>query len=222
MACQTLLAEYISRRRLPERHRRFRHSPTLSRKDRPMYIAMTRSINILVEPTYLDDQSEPEQDYYVWAYHVTIKNQGRETVRLRARYWKITDAAGHVHEVRGPGVVGEQPLLRPGETFASCSAITRWKPIAARPSRWTFPPSPSTARMQAGCCTEFSPNAAASRFRALFRFRMTPSRPSPSAPLPEAHIHARAAALHIPRDDRKARFFRYDEPSLQSRPDRLR
>ncbi|MCF8470214.1 MAG: Co2+/Mg2+ efflux protein ApaG [Parvibaculum sp.] len=82
-----------------------------------MYSAMTRSINILVEPTYLDDQSEPEQDYYVWAYHVTIKNQGPETVRLRARYWKITDAAGHVHEVRGPGVVGEQPLLRPGETF---------------------------------------------------------------------------------------------------------
>ncbi|ABS62031.1 ApaG domain protein [Parvibaculum lavamentivorans DS-1] len=82
-----------------------------------MYSAMTRSINILVEPTYLEDQSEPDQDYYVWAYHVTIENKGPETVRLRARYWKITDATGHVHEVRGPGVVGEQPLLRPGEKF---------------------------------------------------------------------------------------------------------
>lgn len=82
-----------------------------------MYSAMTRSINILVEPTYLEDQSEPDQDYYVWAYHVTIENRGRETVKLRARYWKITDACGHVHEVRGPGVVGEQPVLKPGETF---------------------------------------------------------------------------------------------------------
>lgn len=82
-----------------------------------MYRAMTRSINILVEPTYLEDQSEPDQDYYVWAYHVTIENQGQETVRLRSRYWKITDAAGCVHEVRGPGVVGEQPLLHPGEKF---------------------------------------------------------------------------------------------------------
>jgi ApaG protein len=92
-----------------------------------MYSAITRSINILVEPTYLEDQSEPEQDYFVWAYHVTIENKGGETVRLRARYWKITDAKGHVHEVRGPGVVGEQPLLRPGEKFEYTSGT----PLAA-------------------------------------------------------------------------------------------
>jgi len=89
----------------------------LSGKDGTMYSAMTHSIRIEVEPTYLEDQSEPAQDYYVWAYHIVIENQGEKTVQLRARHWKITDATGHLHEVRGPGVVGEQPILRPGERF---------------------------------------------------------------------------------------------------------
>src|SRR3546814_15563563 len=56
-------------------------------------------------------------DLYVWAYQVRIENIGRETVQLRNRYWQITDAFGRVQEVRGPGVVGEQPVLEPGESF---------------------------------------------------------------------------------------------------------
>ena len=82
-----------------------------------MYEATTRTIRVTVKPVYLDDQSSPIDDHYVWAYHVRIENLGVETVRLRDRHWRITDARGRVHEVRGAGVVGEQPVLRPGEAF---------------------------------------------------------------------------------------------------------
>lgn len=70
-----------------------------------------------MRPFYLDDQSEPDQNHFVWAYHVEIVNGGGERVQLRTRYWRITDAMGRVQEVRGPGVVGEQPVLEPGEMF---------------------------------------------------------------------------------------------------------
>ena len=82
-----------------------------------MYSATTRSIRIIVKPMVLEDQSSPAESHYVWAYHVRIENQGGETVQLRTRYWRITDAMGVVKEVRGPGVVGEQPVLAPGERF---------------------------------------------------------------------------------------------------------
>ncbi len=82
-----------------------------------MYSAKTKEIRVSVEPTYLDDQSEPDEGRYVWAYHVRIENQGRETVQLLTRYWHITDSVGRVQEVRGAGVVGEQPVLGPGEAF---------------------------------------------------------------------------------------------------------
>jgi ApaG protein len=82
-----------------------------------MYSETTRSIRVTVEPFYLEDQSSPAEDHYVWAYHVRIENRGKETVQLRSRYWRITDNRGQVQEVRGPGVVGEQPVLRPGESF---------------------------------------------------------------------------------------------------------
>lgn len=81
------------------------------------YEQTTRSIRICVQPLYLEDQSEPENGRYLWAYHIRIENKGTETVCLRRRYWHITDARGHVEEVRGPGVVGEQPVLKPGENF---------------------------------------------------------------------------------------------------------
>jgi ApaG protein len=86
------------------------------------YVATTRSIKVQVQPTYLDDQSSPEENYYVWAYQVRIENLGMETVQLLNRHWKITDAHGRVQEVRGPGVVGEQPVLGPGESFDYTSA----------------------------------------------------------------------------------------------------
>ncbi|MEX0809082.1 MAG: Co2+/Mg2+ efflux protein ApaG [Dongiaceae bacterium] len=82
-----------------------------------MYAETTRSIEITVRPIYLEDQSSPDESHFVWAYHVRIENKGAETVQLRSRYWRITDALGRVQEVRGAGVVGEQPVLKPGESF---------------------------------------------------------------------------------------------------------
>lgn len=82
-----------------------------------MYSAVTRAIRVQVEPTYLDDQSEPDEGQFVWAYKVQIANEGGETVQLLSRYWQITDGMGRVQEVRGAGVVGEQPVLPPGEAY---------------------------------------------------------------------------------------------------------
>ena len=82
-----------------------------------MYKETTQLIDVTVEPYYLDDQSSPDEDHYVWAYRVRIENNGIETVQLLNRHWQITDAKGQVQEVRGPGVVGEQPVLKPGEAF---------------------------------------------------------------------------------------------------------
>lgn len=81
------------------------------------YTATTRDIRVTVRPTYLDEQSAPNDSHFVWAYHVTIENLGRETVQLRSRHWKITDARGEFHEVRGAGVIGEQPTLEPGDVY---------------------------------------------------------------------------------------------------------
>lgn len=82
-----------------------------------MYSAITREIRVEVEPIFLDDQSEPDESQYVWAYRVQIENEGSETVQLLTRYWHITDGMGRVQEVRGAGVVGEQPVLNPGESY---------------------------------------------------------------------------------------------------------
>jgi len=82
-----------------------------------MYESTTRDIKVVVNPQYLAEQSKPQDSYYVWAYTVVIENVGDETVRLRARFWQITDAVGRVQEVRGEGVVGEQPVILPGERF---------------------------------------------------------------------------------------------------------
>jgi ApaG protein len=82
-----------------------------------MYEKTTRSIRIIVKPAYLEDQSAPEDNHFVWAYQIRIENRGGETVQLRSRHWRITDAFGRTQEVRGAGVVGEQPVLRPGEAF---------------------------------------------------------------------------------------------------------
>ena len=82
-----------------------------------MYKQTTRSITVSVKPFFLEDQSAPDEGRFVWAYHVRIENEGEETVQLRNRYWRITDSLGRVQEVRGAGVVGEQPCLKPGESF---------------------------------------------------------------------------------------------------------
>jgi ApaG protein len=82
-----------------------------------MYEKTTRGIVVRVTPTFLADQSAPDENYYVWAYQVKIENAGATTVQLRDRHWRITDARGRQQEVRGPGVVGEQPVLEPGQSF---------------------------------------------------------------------------------------------------------
>ena len=82
-----------------------------------MYTETTRAIRISVEPFYVADQSEPDKARWVFGYRVRIENEGPETVQLLTRHWKITDGRGRVVEVKGEGVVGEQPLLEPGEAF---------------------------------------------------------------------------------------------------------
>ena len=82
-----------------------------------MYSAVTRAIRVDVEPIYLEEQSEPANGQFVWAYRVQIGNEGAETVQLISRYWHITDGLGRIQEVRGAGVVGEQPILNPGEAY---------------------------------------------------------------------------------------------------------
>ena len=85
--------------------------------DLSAYAETTKAITVSVEPMYLDEQSEPDDAHFVWAYHVRIENNGKETVQLMARHWRITDSMGNVQEVQGDGVVGEQPVLSPGGSF---------------------------------------------------------------------------------------------------------
>lgn len=79
--------------------------------------AVTRGIRVRVRAAYLPERSAPHEGNYFFAYRITISNEGSETAQLIARHWVITDAEEHVEEVRGEGVVGEQPVLRPGESF---------------------------------------------------------------------------------------------------------
>jgi ApaG protein len=88
-------------------------------------------ILIEVETTYLDHQSDPEEGRYAFAYSITIRNEGAVAARLVSRHWIITDADGGVQEVRGDGVVGEQPLIRPGEGFRYSSGAIIPTPVGS-------------------------------------------------------------------------------------------
>lgn len=79
-----------------------------------MYTATTKGLKVTVTPEFLEEHSLPDEDHFVWAYHIHIENQSPVIVQLMNRYWRITDAFGRTHEVRGPGVVGKQPVLEPG------------------------------------------------------------------------------------------------------------
>ena len=74
-------------------------------------------VTVIVEPTYLEDHSNPSEDSYLWAYKVKITNNSKDTVKLIGRHWKIFDSNGNFREVKGKGVVGEQPVLEPGDEF---------------------------------------------------------------------------------------------------------
>lgn len=88
-----------------------------------MYRAVTRRIEVTVEPNFLPERSSAENCQYFWSYTIVITNAGDETVQLRTRHWIITDASGRKQEVRGEGVVGEQPVLEPGQRFEYTSGV---------------------------------------------------------------------------------------------------
>jgi ApaG protein len=87
------------------------------------YRAITRHIEVTVEPNYLPERSSAENRQFFWSYTIVITNSGEETVQLQARHWVITDSAGRSQEVSGEGVVGEQPTLAPGERFEYTSGV---------------------------------------------------------------------------------------------------
>lgn len=91
-----------------------------------MYTKNTHDVVVIASTNYLDEHSTPEAHRYVWAYDIQIENRSNRTLQLLNRYWHITDGLGQVQEVRGPGVVGEQPVLKPGEAFryTSGAALT--------------------------------------------------------------------------------------------------
>ena len=86
------------------------------------YRAVTRQIEVKAAPQFLPDRSSQETGYF-WAYTITITNQGLETVQLKTRHWRITDAHGRLQEVRGAGVVGETPVIKPGEKYEYTSGV---------------------------------------------------------------------------------------------------
>ena len=83
--------------------------------------ATTRGVHVRVEPQFDPERSDPAQDHWFFLYTVTITNQGEETVQLLRRHWIVTNGEGHVEEVKGPGVVGDQPVLQPGESYTYTS-----------------------------------------------------------------------------------------------------
>ena len=88
-----------------------------------MYRAITRKIEVTVTPRFLAERSSPDKGYFFWAYTIDIANLGSETVQLKTRHWRITDAHGRLQEVKGPGVVGEEPVLKPGDSYEYTSGV---------------------------------------------------------------------------------------------------
>ena len=88
-----------------------------------MYRASTRDIEVTVTPKFLPERSSPANGHYFWAYTISIANNGSRSVQLKTRHWIITDAHGRSQEVRGEGVVGEQPVIAPGASFEYTSGV---------------------------------------------------------------------------------------------------
>lgn len=82
-----------------------------------MSICETHGVKIMARPSYLTEQSQPERNRWVWSYEITVTNESDEAVQLLDRHWIITDAQGEVDEVRGEGVIGQQPVIEPGQAF---------------------------------------------------------------------------------------------------------
>src|SRR5437868_15183739 len=95
----------------------------MNKGSQSMYRATTRGIEVQVTPRFLSDRSSAENGYFFWAYTIEITNRGPDTVQLKTRHWRITDANGRLQEVRGAGVVGETPVLEPGKSFEYTSGV---------------------------------------------------------------------------------------------------
>ena len=120
--------------------------PDLGSTPAPMSEAVTDDIRVEVMANYSSENSNPLLDNWVFQYTVRITNQGSETVQLVSRHWIITDGVGHTEEVKGPGVVGEQPVLAPGESFQYSSWCPLKTPRAGcmAPIRWPAPTGTSS------------------------------------------------------------------------------
>ena len=92
------------------------------------YTKITKDIRVSVKTDFLHDQSDEESSLWVWSYHILIENNGNDIVQLIDRYWKITDASGIIQEVKGSGVIGQQPSIKPGEFFKCSSGTPLKKP----------------------------------------------------------------------------------------------
>jgi ApaG protein len=93
-----------------------------------MYQAETHGVRVTVSPKFMEAESTPEQGRYFWAYTIEIVNLSERTMQLMTRHWLITDGRGEVHEVRGEGVIGKQPVLQPGESFSYTSGCPLMTP----------------------------------------------------------------------------------------------
>ncbi|MEM1377302.1 MAG: Co2+/Mg2+ efflux protein ApaG [Pseudomonadota bacterium] len=103
-----------------------------------MYRETTNGIEVTVRPEFLDEESDPGSSRWFWAYTVIVANHSDQTVQLLARYWQITNALGQVEEVRGPGVIGEQPILEPGDSFQYTSGCPLNTPSGTMVGRYTM------------------------------------------------------------------------------------
>jgi ApaG protein len=103
-----------------------------------MYHQIAQGIRVTVMPVYIDERSDPEQNRYFWAYRVVIFNDGKRSVQVVSRHWIITDANGRTEEVRGRGVVGEQPILRPGDSFEYTSGCVLRTPRGTMHGTYEF------------------------------------------------------------------------------------
>ena len=110
-------------RRLPENRPIVHHECMFTSE------ALTRGIRVQVRSEYSPERSQPAKNEWFFLYTITIVNEGTETVQLLTRHWLITDGTGHIEEVRGPGVVGKQPILKPGESFEYTSGCPLTTPF---------------------------------------------------------------------------------------------
>jgi ApaG protein len=102
------------------------------------YEAETNGVCIRVRPVFVEEQSSPKDDRFLWAYHIEIENRGRHTLQLMTRHWRITDGDGRIQHVDGAGVIGKQPVLRPGARFEYTSGCPLTTPCGMMQGAYRF------------------------------------------------------------------------------------